>query len=86
MPTCDICRSKSALSLKIATTVATIENAAKRIATMAVIRGKAYKPGKETKVTDTLNTMTALQRQWKVNLASKREKERYVPIDKCMHR
>ena len=59
MPTCDIGRSKSALCLKIATTVAAIENAAKRTATMPVVREKASKPGKERKVTDALNTTAA---------------------------
>jgi hypothetical protein len=47
MPTCDIGHSKSVLCLKIATIVATIENAEKRIATMAVIREKSSKPGKD---------------------------------------
>jgi hypothetical protein len=60
MPICEIGRSKSALCLKIATTVDAIENAAKRIATIPVIREKASKPGKERKVTDALNTTAAL--------------------------
>jgi hypothetical protein len=61
MPTiCDIVRSKSALCLKIVTTVAAIENAAKRMATMPVVREKASKPSKERKVTDALNTTAAL--------------------------
>jgi hypothetical protein len=50
------------LCLKIATTVAAIENAARRMATMPVVREKASKPGKERKVTDALNTMAALRR------------------------
>ena len=86
MLTCDIGRPGSALCLKIATIVAAIENAAKRIATIDIIREKASKPDKKKKMTDALNTMTALQRQWKVGLASKRKKkEQYVPQGKCMH-
>jgi hypothetical protein len=61
MPICEIGRSKSALCLKMATTVAAIENAAKRIATIPVVREKASKPGKERKVTDALNTTAALR-------------------------
>ena len=60
MPTCDIFHSKLSLCLKIATTVAAIENAEKRIATMVVIREKASKPGIDKKITDTLNTKKAL--------------------------
>jgi hypothetical protein len=45
----------------MATTVAAIENAAKRIATIPVVREKASKPGKERKVTDALNTTAALR-------------------------
>ena len=85
MPTCDIGRSELALCLKTATTVAAIEKPAKKIATMAVIREKESKPDKERKVTDMLNTMTALQRQWMVSLGKQREKEGYIPQDKCMH-
>jgi hypothetical protein len=63
MPTiCDIGRSKSALGLKIATTVAAIENAAKRMATMPVVHEKASMTGKERKVTDALNTTAAFNR------------------------
>jgi len=47
------------LCLKIATTVAAIENAEKKIATMAINREKESKPDRERKVTDALNTMTA---------------------------
>jgi hypothetical protein len=46
--------------MKIATTVAAIEDAEKRIAITAVIREKSSKPGKDRKITDALNTMTAL--------------------------
>jgi hypothetical protein len=61
MPTiCDIGRSRSVLCLKIATTVAAIENAAKRMATMPVVREKASKTGKERRVTDAFNTTAAL--------------------------
>jgi hypothetical protein len=61
MPTFDIGRSKSALYLKIATSVAAIENVAKTMATMPAVREKGSKPGKEMKVTDALNTMAALR-------------------------
>ena len=71
IPTCDRGRSKSALCLKIATTVAAIENAAKSMATMPVVLERASKPGKERKVTDALNTTAALQRQWKVGFYKK---------------
>jgi hypothetical protein len=47
--------------LKIATSVAAIENAPKRMATKLVVRERASKPGKERKVTDALNTMAALR-------------------------
>jgi hypothetical protein len=47
----------------MATTVAAIENAANRIATIPVILEKASKPGKERKVTEALNTTAALQKK-----------------------
>ena len=72
MPICDIGRSKSALRLKIAKTVAAIENTAKRMVTMPVVREKASKPGKERKVTDAFN-ITAALRQGR-SVASKGEK------------
>jgi hypothetical protein len=65
MPICEIGRSNSDLCLKIATTVAAIENAAKRIATMSVVREKAFKPGKERGVTDALNRTAALRNDGK---------------------
>ena len=58
MPRCDIGHSKSLLYPKIATTVDAIENAAKRITT---ISEKAFKPGKERKATDALNTIMTSQ-------------------------
>lgn len=61
IPVYDIGRSKSALCLNIATTVAAIENVAKTMATMPVVREKASKPGKERNVTDALNIMAALR-------------------------
>ena len=60
MPTCEIGRYKSALCLKIGTSVVFIENAAKKMATMPVVFEKATNPGKKRKVTDALKTTASL--------------------------
>ncbi len=49
----------SALNLKIATSVAAMENEAKRVATRPGTRETASTPGKERNVTEALNTIAA---------------------------
>ena len=79
-------RSKSVLCLKIATTVAAFENAAKRMATIPVVREKESKPGKERKVTDALNTTAALRNDDKEGRFLLRRKVMNLPQDRPITR